>query len=210
MIRVLIADDHAIVLEGLASLIEAQEDMTVVGKARDGHEALKEAMTIDLDCLLLDLSMPMLSGIEVLRRVKGERPELPVVVLSMYPEDHLALHLYAIGANAYLSKERDPNLVLEAIRVAARGETFHTEDMIELQRNSPIDTDMLPHTTLTAREHQVFILLLEGHTSSTIAATLDLSVSTISNHLKHIRAKLGVESVADIVKYAHRVGLVQP
>ncbi|MEM9068741.1 MAG: response regulator transcription factor [Myxococcota bacterium] len=209
LIRVLIADDHAIVRDGLRHLIDGQEDMQVEEMASDGEAALALALEADVDCMLLDLSLPKLPGIEVLRQLHAKRPDLPVVVLSMYPEDHLALHLYAIGAKAYVSKERDPRIVLDAIRAAAKGEVFETPELVSLRRNSLSDTERVPHETLTAREHQVFILLIEGQSVSAIAATLDLSVSTVSNHLAQIRTKLSVETVVDIVNYAHRVGLVR-
>lgn len=209
MIRVFLADDHAIVLTGLERIISAASDMTVVGKATDGRQVLSliEAGA-SWDVLVLDLSLPRVSGIEVLRRLHTLRPILPILILSMYSEDQYALRLMREGASAYLSKERPAEDLLAAIRRLAAGETYLTASQAAQIVQMPPDSDKPPHARLSAREHQVFVLIINGRTVSEIAAELDLSVSTVSTHLARIKEKLGAHTIADIVSYAHRTGLV--
>jgi DNA-binding NarL/FixJ family response regulator len=207
MIRVFIADDHAIVRHGLRELIAATDDMKVVGEAADGRALLNQAPTLACDVLILDLSLPRVNGPEVLKRIKALRPSLPVVVLTMYPEDQFALTLLRSGASAYLCKDRPSSELLEAIRRVAAGRSYFTETIAE-QLMAGEKSDGPPHARLTAREHQVFTLIIQGRTSSEIAAELDLTAGTVSNHLAKIKEKLGAHSLAEIVRYAYRAGLI--
>jgi DNA-binding NarL/FixJ family response regulator len=180
----------------------------VVGEASDGRELLQAAERGDWDVLVLDLSLPRVSGHEALRRLRADKPALRIVVLSMYSEEQYAIRLLREGASAYLSKERPGEEVIEAIRRAASGATYVTQTVAERMLRAPAQTEKLPHQTLTAREYQVFSLIASGRTVSEIAAELDLTMSTISSHLHQIRSKLAVRSNAEIVGYAHRMGLV--
>ena len=207
MIRVFIADDHAIVRHGLKELISTTGDMRVVGEAIDGRQLLNLAPKLECDVIILDLSLPKVSGPEVLRRLRQLRPTLPVLVLTMYPEDQYALALLKSGASAYLCKDRPSTEVLEAIRKVAAGRTYFTETIAQRILTRGND-DEAPHTRLSAREHQVFTLIIQGRTSSEIAAELDLTAGTVSNHLAKIKEKLGAHSVAEVVKYAYRAGLI--
>lgn len=201
MIRVVLADDHAIVLGGLQRLLAETGDVEVVGVASDGRQALKLCLGgLAWDVLVLDLSLPRVGGIEVLRRVRAARPDAKVVVLSMYPEEQYAPQLRRDGAAAYVSKSRPPETLVDAIRAVSSGEPVTPEP--------PAAPDALPHRSLSSRELQVFNLVFEGHSVTDIAAQLDLHASTVSNHLRAIKAKLEVNSVAEIVRYAHRVGLI--
>lgn len=204
MIRAYIADDHAIVLEGMRRLFETSGDITVVGEARDGRAVLNALETADWDVLVLDLSLPIISGLEVLRRVSSARPELPIVVLSMYPEKDFGPRVLAEGAAAYVSKERPLADVESAIRVAVKDRSA-AGPRLEPASSSPRG---LPHESLSAREYQVFMLIIEGRSNVEMAAELDLVASTVSNHLAKVKQKLGVKNVAEIVAYAHRIGLV--
>lgn len=204
MIRAYIADDHAIVLEGMRRLFETSGDITVVGEARDGRAVLNALETADWDVLVLDLSLPIISGLEVLRRVSAARPDLPVVVLSMYPEKDFGPRVLAEGAVAYVSKERPLADVESAIRIAVKARPA-SGLRPEPASSSPRG---LPHESLSAREYQVFMLLIEGRSNVEMAAELDLVASTVSNHLAKVKQKLGVKNVAEIVAYAHRIGLV--
>ena len=205
MIRVFIADDHAIVRHGLEQLLAATGDMRVVGVASNGREVLNEAATLDCDVIILDLSLPKVNGPEVLRRLKQTRPDLRVLVLTMYPEDQYALTLLRSGAAAYLSKDRPSGELLEAIRRVAAGGTYVTQTIADRAlRVSPAPA----HAALTAREHQVFTLIIQGRIGAEIAAELNLTKSTVSNHLAKIKEKLGANSIAEIVRYAHRAGLI--
>lgn len=208
MIRVFIADDHAIVRHGLRQLIEGTGDMQLEGQAADGRELLAAAETGTWDVLVLDLSLPKVSGLEALRRLRELRPRLAVVVLSMYAEEQYAVPVMRAGAAAYLSKDRPGEDLLAAIRKAAAGGTYVTETVAEQVLRAPEKGQKLPHETLTAREYQIFTLIVHGSTVSEIAAELDLTAGTVSGHLQKVKTKLGVHSVAEIVSYAHRMGFV--
>lgn len=209
MIRVFIADDHAIVRHGLRDLISATSDMRVVGEATDGRQLLNQAETLDCDVLILDLSLPKVGGPEVLRRLKQQRPNLPIMVLTMYPEDQYAVALLRSGASAYLCKDRPSHELIDAIRRVAQGGTYFTETIAQRFLDSGGDgKNEPPHAKLTAREHQVFTLVIQGRSGAEIAAELDLTAGTVSNHLAKIKEKLGAHSVAEIVRYAYRAGLI--
>jgi DNA-binding NarL/FixJ family response regulator len=207
MIKVFIADDHAIVRHGLRELIASASDMQVVGEASDGRQLLNVAETLDADVVILDLSLPRVNGPEVLKRLRAQRPSLPVLVLTMYPEDQYAVALLRNGAAAYLCKDRPSHELLDAIRKVASGKTYFTETIAQRFLASD-DSGEPPHAKLTAREHQVFTLIIQGRSSSEIAAELDLTASTVSNHLAKIKEKLDAHSLADIVRYAYRAGLI--
>jgi DNA-binding NarL/FixJ family response regulator len=205
MIHVFIADDHPIVRQGLRELIERQPDMRVVGEADDGHAVVNAEGRASWDVLLLDLSLPRLSGIEVVRRLRAERPAPHIIILSMYPEDQYAARLLEEGAAAYLSKSLPPHEVIRALRAVAAGETYARPR----RRSEPVLPGEPPHKSLSAREHQIFMRLFQGRTVTEIAAELDLSVSTISTHVTHIKGKLRARSIGDIINYAHRVGVAE-
>ncbi|MFT3775447.1 MAG: response regulator transcription factor [Minicystis sp.] len=208
MIKVFIADDHAVVRRGLQLMIEATDDMVVVGSAADGAAALHAPEIDACDVLLLDLSLPRVSGAEVLRRLRARRAAFPIVILSMYPEDQYALQLLREGASAYLSKDRPPEELLAALRKAAAGGTYVTDTLAEHALRG--DAPGPPHTRLSPREQHVFRLIVEGRSVSEIAAELDLSMSTVSNHLRHVKDKLSVNTIAEVIGYAHRAGLSGP
>lgn len=209
MIRIFLADDHPIVRQGLRKLLEQQPDLQVVGEASDGRQVLLAEGRASWDVLVLDLSLPRVSGTEVLRRLRQELPRLHIVVLSMYPEDQYGPRMIDEGAAAYLSKELPPEELLKAVRTVAAGGTYRSPGVAEpLRPGRHGEAAKLPHRNLSAREHQVFTLLFQGRTVSEIAAELDLSVSTVSNHVAKIKEKLGARSVVEIVTYAHRVGLL--
>lgn len=202
MIRVFVADDHAIVRAGIRQVIEATGDMVIAGEASNGRQVLDAAESADWDVLLLDLSLPRVNGPEVLRRVRERCPGLPVVVLSMYPEVHYAPSLLAAGAFAYVSKEQPITELVDVLRSAALGKPRrHVQRRVVTEATSP-------HDTLTAREHQVFMLMIQGSAIAEIAAELNLNHSTISTHAAHVRDKLSARTLADVIHYAHRHGLI--
>lgn len=205
MIRIFIADDHPIVRQGLRELIERQPDMEVVGEAQDGHAVVNAEGRATWDVLLLDLSLPLLSGVEVVRRLRAERPSPRIVVLSMYPEEQYAPRLLAEGVSAYLSKSLSPHELIEALRAVAQRDVYTRPSRA---RSEPPSLSTL-HKQLSTREHQVFMRITEGRTVTDIAAELRLTVSTVSTHVTHIKDKLKARSVGDIINYAHRVGAAQ-
>ena len=201
MIRVFIADDHPIVLRGLAGLFAECADITVVGTATNGRQVLAslEPDRPTWDVLLLDLSLPRVVGAEVLRRVRELRPDAKVIIVSMYPEEQHAGPLLAAGASLYFAKARPAEELLDEVRRVFTGGP-------EAPRAA--EASKAPHLRLSTREYQVFMLLIEGHSVAEIAAQLDVLSSTVSNHVARIREKLDVRTIADIVTYAHRRGLV--
>lgn len=207
MIKVFIADDHAIVRHGIKELLATAPDIKVVGEAADGRAVLNEFETAGWDVLVLDLSLPKVSGTEVLRRVKANRPDLPVLILSMYSEEQFALRALQEGAAGYLSKDQPLSDLIRAIRDVAVGKPFVSATVV-VQAVKAKEGPAPPHTLLTAREHQVFTLFLQGRTSADVAAELNLTPSTVSNNLARIKQKLGVRSMGEVIIYGHRAGLI--
>ncbi len=203
MTKVFVADDHAVVRCGVSVLLRELGGFDVVGEAEDGRQVLNSPLLATCDVLVLDLSLPKVGGPEVLRRVKAAHPSLAVVVLSMHPEDQFARRALADGAAAYVSKERPPSEIIAAVRRAAEG-----------VRDEPTAGDAeasaaRPHATLTRREHQIFMRVLQGTPVIDIAAELDVNACTVSNHLANVRKKLGVTSLPDLVRYAIAEGLIE-
>ena len=204
MIRVYLVDDHGLVRAGMSSLLGEEADIEVVGQAKGGWQAIRalETSELEVDVVLLDLSMPQLNGTEVLRRLRQLRPEIAVLVVSMYSEKEYGPALMEEGAAGYVCKDQtDAELVL-AVRTIASGRSYFSRSTRRKERTE------LPHHQLTPRELQVFLLILDGRQTTDIAAELDLGVSTVSTYIRNIREKLGVESQVEIVHYAHRHGLV--
>jgi DNA-binding NarL/FixJ family response regulator len=197
--RVFLADDHTVVRDGLRQLIDSQPDLEVAGEGADGREVLSAPALATCHVLVLDLSLPRVDGTEVLRRLQQVHPGLPVLVLSMYPEDQFASRTLREGASAYLSKTASSELVLDTIRRLARREALP-------EKEAPRKAQ--PHEQLSPREFQVFFLLLRGRSVSEIAAELDVTVATVSTHLGRVREKLGVRTNTEVMQYGHRVGLV--
>ncbi|MCX7960639.1 MAG: response regulator transcription factor [Burkholderiales bacterium] len=201
MIRVLLADDHALVREGLRRLLEASADIRVAGEAASGDEALARVRANDYDVAVLDLSMPGLSGIDLVRRVKLEKPALRVLVLSMHAEQQYAARALRAGASGYLTKEAAPAQLVAAIRKIAAGGVHITEAAAASLVND-LAGDGPPHTRLSDREFQVLRLLAAGKSPTEIANELHLSVKTVSTHKARVQEKLGVSSTAELVRYA--------
>jgi DNA-binding NarL/FixJ family response regulator len=207
-IRIVIADDHAIVRDGLKRIFEGQPDLAVVGEARDGHEALAAARSDSLDVLLLDMSMPGRAGIELIKQIKAERPALPVLVLSMHDEEQYAVRAIRAGAAGYLTKDSATTQLVAAIRKVAGGGLYITPGVAEqLAQGLKAVPDDLPHKRLSDREYEVFMRLVAGESVSGIAERLHLSVKTVSTHKTHILEKMRMGSVAELVRYAvaHRL-----
>jgi two-component system invasion response regulator UvrY len=207
LIRVFVADDHAIVRDGLKRLISETQGLEVAGEAAKGREVLQKAGVESWDVLLLDLSFEDLGGLEVLRRVKAIAPKLPVLVLSMFPEEQYAVRVLRLGASGYLSKGRSSAELVDAIRTVARGRRYITAAVADALVEAGDGGGGAPHELLTAREHDVFMLVAQGRAPGDIAAELFVSPSTVSSHLAHIREKLGVKTNGEIVQYVFRAGL---
>lgn len=208
MIRVVIADDHRILREGLKQLLQSAPDLTVVGEAGDGHEVLAQVRGTDFDVLLLDMSMPGKSGMELIRQVKAERPKLRVLVLSMHEEHQYAVRSIRAGASGYLTKESAALELVAAIRKVAGGGAYISAEVAEqLALASMPRAEGPPHTLLSDREYQAFRRLVAGAAVTQIAGDLNLSVKTVSTHKARLMEKLGVGNQAELIHYAlkHRL-----
>ena len=210
MIRVAIVDDHAIVRTGLRQFFSEQVDLRVCGEASNGHEALELVRQGEIDVLLMDLSMPDQSGVDALAAIKARAPELPVLILSGFPEEHYATALLKQGAAGYLNKECDPEEIVKAIRTVFRGRKYITAGVAErLAETLGGDADKLPHELLSERELQVFLRLARGETVGHIADGMSLSVKTVSTYRTRVMEKLQLASNSDLTYYALKNGLIQ-
>lgn len=210
MIRVLIADDHAIVRQGLRQILADTPDMEVGGEAANGFEALQKIREEGpWDVLLLDVSMPGKNGIDTLKQVKDELPRLPVLVLSMYPEDQYGVRLLKAGAAGYLTKESAPEALVTAIRTVSAGRKYISPGVAELLAHElGRDTDQPPHALLSDREFEIMRLLATGMTPTAIAEQLNLSVKTVSTYRTRVLAKMQLKNNAELTYYAIKNGLV--
>jgi len=204
--RVMIADDHAIVREGLRRILEGQEGIEVAGEAVNGHEVMDRVRAGQFELLLPDLSMPGKSGIELIKQVRDEAPRLRILVLTMHEEDQYAVRAIRAGAQGYLTKESAPSQLVSAIRRVAEGRPYISANVAEqLALDAmPGGDDDEPHKHLSDREFEVFQLLVGGRSVSEIATQLHLSVKTVSTHKTRILQKMSAQSVADLVRYAIR------
>ena len=203
MIRLLIADDHAIMRDGLKRILEGHDDFEVVGEAIDGFQTMEWVRKGGFDVLLLDLSMPGKSGVDLIKQIKDYAPKLPLLVLTMHEEELYAVRTIRAGASGYITKESAATLLIEAIRRIALGRLFISPQVAEqLALNLMANNDKLPHTKLSDREFEVFQLLAAGISVTNIAEKLYLSVKTVSTHKTRILQKFGAHSLADLIKYA--------
>ena len=209
MIRVLLADDHAIVRAGLKELLTATGDLQVVGEATNGQEVLAAVRKGGFDVLVLDMSMPGRSGIELIKLVKAERPALRVLVLSMHSEEQYAVRAVRAGASGYLTKETAAEELVSAIRRVAGGGAYVTPETAErLVHDAGAGAEREPHKKLSDREYEVFRMIVSGRSVTDIAGALNLSVKTISTHKSRILEKMALPTQADLVRYAVEHGLL--
>ncbi|NYG34750.1 response regulator transcription factor [Sphaerotilus montanus] len=210
MIRVGIVDDHAIVRAGLKQFFSEQVDLRVTGEASNGSEALDLVRKDEVDVLVMDLSMPDQSGVDALIAIKARRPDMPVLILSGFPESHYATTLLRQGASGYLNKECDPEEIVKAIRTVRLGRRYITPAVAELLADGlGKDPDKLLHEQLSERELQVFLHLAKGETVGHIADGMSLSVKTVSTYRSRIMEKMKLASNSDLTYYAMKSGLIQ-
>lgn len=204
MIRVLIADDHPIVRKGLRELVAGEPDMAVAAESGNGLEVVRLIETEPFDVVLLDISMPGMSGLEILQRI---RPNLPILVLSGFPETELAVRTLRAGASGYLNKEMAPEELVAAIRLVNGGRKYVSPAVAELLASSVSRGGATPHDLLSDREYQVMVLLAKGRTVSEIAAEISLSVKTISTYRARVLEKMDLRNNAELMLYAIRNNL---
>lgn len=204
MIRILIADDHAILRAGLKHLLSDATDIVIAGEASNGAEALVLARTVPCDALLLDMTMPGRSGIELIRQIKAEVPRLPILILSMHKEDIFAVRALRAGASGYLCKDNAESQLEEAIRKVAGGGLYINQAVAERLAQEMVggNAAALPHTQLTDREYQVFRDIASGLGVTEIGQRLNLSVKTVSTHKTRIMQKMGFANTAELIQYA--------
>jgi len=203
MIRILVVDDHTIVRQGLKQILGEEKDMNVVEEASNGQEALQKIGKNEYDCVLLDISMPGRSGLEVLKDIKALRPKLPVLILSMHSEELYAIRALRAGASGYLTKASASEELIGAIRKVAAGRKYVSTSLAEkLAVELDTDASKPPHETLSDREYQVMIMLASGKTVKEIADEVCLSVKTISTYRTRIMEKMNLKKNAELTLYA--------
>ncbi|WP_048439365.1 response regulator transcription factor [Caenimonas sp. SL110] len=209
MTRIVIADDHAIVREGLKRIVSEATDLEVVDEAADGNRVMEVVREHEFDVLVLDLSMPGRSGMELIKLVKATRPKLRILVLSMHQELQYAVRAIKSGASGYLTKESAPAQLVDAIRKIAGGGAFVTAEVAQQLALGamPGGASAAPHEALSDREFEVMSLLVAGASVTDIAARLKLSVKTVSTHKSNMMQKMGLDNQADLVRYCMRHGL---
>lgn len=212
-IRILLADDHTVMRDGLRALLERQPDMTVVGEAGDGRECLRLAEEQTPDVVVMDVAMPNMNGIEATRRLAADFPHTAVVILSMHQDESYVLRALKAGAKGYLLKDSLRADVIEAIRAVAQGRSFLTrkigrilqEDYVRQLENRGLEDS---YDLLTTREREILQLIAEGRTNKEVATVLNVSPTTVETHRTHILQKLGLHSIPELILYAVRKGIV--
>lgn len=207
MLRILIADDHSIVRSGLKQIIASEIDLDVAGEASQGSEILSRLRLGGIDVLLTDLSMPGLSNLDLISRVRSEAPDVPILVLSMHNEVQLVSRVLRSGAAGYVTKDCAPSTLLAAIRKVGNGGRFIDPCLTDAMIFDPRD-DSSPHARLTNREFAVLKFCSEGLSLTEIGEMLHLSAKTVSTYKTRLMQKLGIENNADLVRYALRHGLI--
>jgi DNA-binding NarL/FixJ family response regulator len=210
--RILIADDHALVREGVKRVLDHEPDLTVTAEAADGAEAVERALDDSIDLAVLDISMPRKTGLQAAHELSRHRPELRTLILSMYENEQFLFEALSAGASGYVLKSGADNDIVEACRAAMRGQSFlypsavHTliRDFIERADERGDDFDIL-----TPRELEVLKLIAEGHTSKEIAAMLVISIKTVDRHRTNMLEKLGMRDRVELTRYAIRRGLIE-
>jgi len=210
MIRVLVADDHEIVRRGVIQILDEASDIVIAGEASTGREVLQAVRENDYDVLLLDIAMPEVSGLEVLKQLGDHNPRLRILMLSMYPEKQYAIRSLKAGADGYLTKDSVAAELIAAIRKVSQGGKYITLSLAEkLAATIGGDLEAEPHEMLSDREYQVTRQLAAGKSVTEIAAELSLSVKTISTYRTRILEKLDLSTTAEIIRYAIERGLVE-
>lgn len=209
MTNILIADDHMIVREGLKQVLVDTPDMVVTDEAKNGEEALSKALGSDFDVVVLDIAFPDKSGLEVLRQIRDRKPKLPVLILSMYPEDQFALRVLKAGASGYLNKESAPEELINALRKASNGAKYISDTLLEeIADTLDFTTERPAQEILSDREFQVLCLIASGKSVKEIAGKLEINIKTVSTYRLRILEKLRMKNNSELTYYAVKKQLV--
>jgi len=214
-IRILLADDHTIVRQGLARLLEEQPDLQIVGEAINGQAAVDKALELVPDIIIMDIAMPLLNGIEAAKRVRKILPDCKIIILSMYSHEHYIHQLLETGISGYLLKDSSGQDIIKAIRVAMKNETFLSPSISQKVKESYLspqkkNTREDRYESLSNREREVFQLIAEGFSTKQITEMLCISTSTVKSHRANIMEKLGITSPVQLGRFAIKLGLVDP
>lgn len=208
MINLIIADDHAIVRHGLKQILALAPDITVLGEAGGGHELQNVLAKTTCDLVLLDMNMPGLAGVDLIQWIRSKYPALSILVLSMHVEGQIASRALKAGARGYLTKDSEPEILIEAIRKVSAGGKFIDAALVETLVFDHDPEGSAPHEVLSERELQVFLMLASGRTISEIASELFLSIKTVSTHKFRLMRKMNLQTSTDLVRYAIRHQLI--
>lgn len=214
-IRILLADDHTIVRQGLARLLEDQHDLEVVGEASDGRMALEKALELKPDVIILDIAMPLMNGIEAAKRIRKDLPKTKILVLSMYSHEHYIHELLETGISGYLLKESSGRDIINAIHAAIKNKTFLSPSISKIVVDQYLYTRKASSREerfkqLSNREREIFQLIAEGYSTRKIADMLYISMSTVKSHKAKIMEKLGIDNPVRLAHFAIQLGLVDP
>lgn len=209
MIRLILADDHAIVRRGLKQILALEPDITVVGEAGCGEELLEALKKIACDIVLLDINMPGYTGVELIQKLHKEHPDLTILVLSMHQEGPVASRALKAGAAGYLTKDNEPEILVQAIRKVISGGNFIDPVLVDSLIFSRTQEDPPLHESLSERELHVFTMLVSGRTVTEIANELFLSVKTVSTHKSRMMEKMSIQTQTDLIRYAIRHQLIK-
>ena len=208
-IKIIIADDHPLFRRGLKHAFSETPDIEVVDEAETGEELLEKGRGMDLSLALLDISLPGRGGLEILKQLRDERPKLPVLILTVYPEEHYAVRFFKAGASGFIMKESSTDQIYAAVRKVAEGGKYASPEITEKLAFDFSKSDRPAHERLSDREHQVFMMLAEGQSPTEIGKELSLSVKTISTHRSRILDKMQMKKNAELIHYAISQRLLQ-
>jgi DNA-binding NarL/FixJ family response regulator len=214
-IRILLADDHTIVRQGLARLLEEQQDLKIVGEAINGQAVIDKALELEPDIIIMDIAMPQLNGIEAAKRVRKSLPHCKILILSMYSHEHYIHQLLETGISGYLLKDSSGQDIIRAIRAAMKNETYLSPSISQIVEETNLSpqkkhTREKRYESLSNREREVFQLIAEGFSTKQITEILCISISTVKTHRAKIMEKLGLSSPVQLGRFAIKLGLVDP
>ena len=212
-VRILIAEDHTIVRKGLCSILKNEKDIDVIGEAENGKEAIKKVEELTPDVVVMDISMPLLNGLEATRQIKKRFPEVKVLILTVHSNEEYILEILKAGASGYLVKKAAPEELVAAIHAVSRGNSFLSPSVSKsvikkFLQVAGAEAGLEKSSLLTEREREVLQLIAEGYSTRKIAELLFISVKTVEAHRSHIMEKLDLHNIADLTRYAIRTGII--